>query len=51
MVEALNLLATVHPTSITYVYKVFQHHDMPWRGIRVHPYTVAPVQVRVRGGF
>jgi hypothetical protein len=48
MVEAPNLLA-VHPTSILYVYKVFQHLDMLWMVICVHPYTVLPVQVG--GGF
>ena len=46
MVEAPNLLA-VHPTSISYVYKVFQHLDMLWMGICVCPYTVLPVQVRI----
>jgi hypothetical protein len=46
MVEATNPLG-VHPTSMSYVYKVFQHLDMPWMGmgIRVYPYTVMPVQV------
>jgi hypothetical protein len=48
MVEAPNLLA-VHPTSILYVYKVFQHLDMLWMVICVRPYTVLPVQVG--GGF
>jgi hypothetical protein len=48
MVEALNPLG-VHPTSMSYVYKVFQHLDMPWIGIGVYPYTVTPVQGR--GGF
>jgi hypothetical protein len=32
-----------------HIYKVFQHLDMPWMGIWVCPYTVAPVQGR--GGF
>jgi hypothetical protein len=44
MVEAPNPLG-VHPSSISYVYKVFQHLDMPWMGIWVYPYTVMPVQV------
>jgi hypothetical protein len=35
----------LHPTSISYVYKVFYHLDMLWIGIWVHPYTVTPVQV------
>jgi hypothetical protein len=38
MVEAPNPLG-VHPTSISYVYKVFQHLDMLWMGICVHPYV------------
>jgi len=46
MAEAPNLLE-VHPTSMSYIYKVFQHLDMPWMGIWVHPYTVTLVQVRV----
>jgi hypothetical protein len=36
MVEAPNLLG-VHPTSILYVYKVFQHLDMLWMGMCVRP--------------
>jgi hypothetical protein len=48
MVKAPNLLG-VHPTSMSYVYKVFQQLDMLWMGIWVHPYTVTPVQFR--GGF
>ena len=44
MVEAPNPLG-VHPTSMSYVYKVFQHLDMLWMGIRKYPYTVTPVQV------
>jgi hypothetical protein len=47
MVEAPNPLG-VHPTSILYVYTVFQHLDMLWMGMCVRPYTVMPVQV-VRG--
>jgi hypothetical protein len=39
MAEAPNPLG-VHPTSMSYVYKVFQHLDMPWMGIWVYPYTV-----------
>ncbi len=49
MVEAPNPLG-VHPTSMSYVYKVFQHLDMPWMGIWVYPYTVMPVQCR-EGSF
>jgi hypothetical protein len=37
----------VHPTSISYVYKVFQHLDMLWMGVWVHPFTGVPVQVGV----
>ena len=44
MVEAPNLLG-VHPTSMSYIYKVFYHLDMPWIGIWVYPYTVMPVEV------
>jgi hypothetical protein len=39
MVEAPNPLG-VHPTYMSYVYKVFQYLDMPWMGIWVRPYTV-----------
>ena len=46
MVEATNLLGG-HPTSISYVFKMFQHPAMLWMGIWVHPYTVMPVQVGV----
>ena len=48
MVDAPNL-HRLHPTSMSYVYTVFQHLDMPWMGIWVYPYTVTPVQGR--GGF
>ncbi len=44
MVEATNSFRR-HPTSISYVYKVFYHFDMLWMDIWVHPYTVIPVQV------
>jgi hypothetical protein len=44
MVEATNPLG-VHPTSMSYVYKVFDHLDMLWMGIWVLPYTVTPMQV------
>jgi hypothetical protein len=41
MVKAPNPLG-VHPTSMSYVYKVFQHLDTLWMGIcvRSYPYTV-----------
>ncbi len=42
MVEAPNPLG-VHPISISYVYKVFQHLGMPWMGTWVHPHTAALV--------
>ena len=45
MVEATNL-HRLHPTSMSYVYTVFQHLDMLWMGIWVYPYTVTPVQGR-----
>ncbi len=38
MVEAVNHL-TLHPTSILYIYNVFQNLYMLWMGIWVHPYT------------
>jgi len=44
MVEAPNP-CEVHPTSMSYVYKVFQHLDMLWMGIWERPYTDMPVQV------
>jgi hypothetical protein len=44
MVEAPKLLG-VHPTSMSYVYKVSDHLDMPWMGTWVFPYTVMPVEV------
>jgi hypothetical protein len=44
MVEAPDLLG-VHPTSMSYVYKVFYHIDMRWMDIWVYPYTVTPVEV------
>jgi hypothetical protein len=44
MLEAPKLLG-VHPTSISYVYKVFYYLDILWMGIWVPPYTVMPVQV------
>jgi len=46
MVEAPNPLG-VHPPSISYVYKVFYHLDMPCMGIWVYPYTVTPVELLV----
>ncbi len=45
MVEATNSFRR-HPTSISYVYKVFEHLDMLWMDI-LHPYTVIMVQVGV----
>ncbi len=46
MVEATNSFRR-HLTSISYVYKVFEHLDMLWMDIWVHPYTVILVQVGV----
>ena len=38
----------LHPTSTTYIYKVFLHLDMLWiMGTWVHPYIVPPVQAGV----
>jgi len=45
MVEAPNP-HRLHPTSKSYVYKVFQHLAKLWMGIWVRPYTVMPVEVR-----
>jgi len=45
MVEATNP-HRLHPTSMSYVYTVFQHLDMLWMGIWVYPYTITPVQGR-----
>ena len=39
MVKAPNSLG-VHPISMSYVYKVFQHFDTLWMGIWVRRYTV-----------
>ena len=49
MVEATNP-HRLFPTSMSYVYTVFQHLDILWIGIWVYPYTVMPVQVG-RGSF
>ncbi len=46
MVEATNSFR-LHPTSISYAYKVFWHLDMLWMDTWVHPYTVIMVQVGV----
>ena len=46
MVEAPNH-SGLHPTSISHVYKVFQHLDRLWMGIWVHPNSTKPVQVRM----
>ena len=43
MVEATNP-HRLFPTSMSYIYTVFQHLDMPWMGIWVYPYTVTPMQ-------
>jgi hypothetical protein len=39
MVKATNSFRR-HPTSTSYVYKVFLHLDMLWMDIWMHPYTV-----------
>jgi hypothetical protein len=44
MVEAPNP-HRLHPTSKSYVYKVFQHLAKLWMGIWVRHYTVMPVEV------
>ena len=40
MVEEATNHCRLHPTSISYVYKVFYHLDMLLMGLLVHPYTV-----------
>jgi hypothetical protein len=47
MVEAPNP-HRLHPTSMPYVYKVFEHLDVLWIGKWVHPYTVISEK---RGGW
>jgi len=43
--KCLITLICCGPTSLSYVYKVFDHLDMPWMGgIWVCPYTVMPVE-------
>ncbi len=37
----------LHPTSISYIYKVFQHPDMLWMDMWVHPYTDTSLKVGV----
>ena len=46
MIEAASSVR-LHPTSILDVYKVFEHLEMLWMGIWVHPYTVTPIRVGV----
>jgi hypothetical protein len=46
MVEAANPQG-LHPTSMLDVYKVFEHLEMLWMGIWVHPYAILHVQVGV----
>jgi hypothetical protein len=43
MVEAVNH-PTLHLTSILYIHKVFEHLDMLWMGVWVHPYADTSVQ-------
>ncbi len=38
----------LHPTSISCWYKVFSHIDILWMGIRLHPYTVTVMHVRLK---
>ena len=45
LLEGLPNPLRLHPTSISYVFKVFKNLDMLWMGIWVHPYTVTPEQI------
>ncbi len=47
MVEAVNY-HWLHPASILDLYKVFENLHMLRMGIRMHPYTVIPVQVMAK---
>ncbi len=49
MVEAINY-HLMHPTSIVDVYKVCEHHNMPWTGIWMLPYIAISVQVEAKFG-
>jgi hypothetical protein len=49
MIDAPNPLE-VHPTSMSYVYKVFQDLDMKWMGIWVCPFS-GVMHVQVGSGF
>jgi len=35
----------LHPTSISYIYKVFEHLKQLWMGIWQHTYTVTTTEV------
>ena len=44
MVEAVELFK-LHPTSMSYIYKVFEHLKQLWMGIWQHIHTVATTEV------
>jgi len=39
----------LHPLTMSYIYKVFEHLELLWMDIWVHPYADIPLVVR--GGF
>jgi hypothetical protein len=39
MVEAVEPFI-LHPTSMSYIYKVFEHLQLLWMGIRLHTHTI-----------
>jgi len=44
MVEAVEPFK-LHPTSMSYIYKVFEHLKQLWMGIREHTHTVTTTEV------
>ena len=44
MVEAVEPFK-LHPTSMSYIYKVFEHLEQLWMGIWQHTHTVATTEV------
>ena len=44
MVEAVELFK-LHPTSMSYIYKVFEHLKQLWMGIWQHTHTVTTTEV------
>jgi hypothetical protein len=44
MVEAVEPFK-LHPTSMSYIYKVFEHPKQLWMGIWQHTHTITPTEV------